>query len=118
MKILLIDDHAVVRQGLKRSEEHTSELQSPDQHSFPTRRSSDLHNTRSIGLLGMRERAALLDGDIQWHGERGSGTTVTVRIPHPEKPRRKNELIQHENLAHRRPRRRPTGPKEIGRAHV
>src|SRR5947208_3069488 len=25
-----------------RSEEHTSELQSPDQHSFPTRRSSDL----------------------------------------------------------------------------
>src|SRR5438552_3021575 len=26
-----------------RSEEHTSELQSPDQHSFPTRRSSDLN---------------------------------------------------------------------------
>src|SRR5207244_2127202 len=26
----------------KRSEEHTSELQSPDQHSLPTRRSSDL----------------------------------------------------------------------------
>src|SRR5947208_828665 len=26
-----------------RSEEHTSELQSPDQHSFPTRRSSDLY---------------------------------------------------------------------------
>src|SRR5438552_2054602 len=28
--------------SVKRSEEHTSELQSPDQHSFPTRRSSDL----------------------------------------------------------------------------
>src|SRR5947208_307273 len=28
--------------GATRSEEHTSELQSPDQHSFPTRRSSDL----------------------------------------------------------------------------
>src|SRR5438552_3476380 len=27
---------------LERSEEHTSELQSPDQHTFPTRRSSDL----------------------------------------------------------------------------
>src|SRR5947208_2237620 len=30
------------KQAITRSEEHTSELQSPDQHSFPTRRSSDL----------------------------------------------------------------------------
>src|SRR5438552_1617850 len=29
-----------------RSEEHTSELQSPDHHSFPTRRSSDLQSTK------------------------------------------------------------------------
>src|SRR5947208_2734998 len=32
----------VQRNAKVRSEEHTSELQSPDHHSFPTRRSSDL----------------------------------------------------------------------------
>src|SRR5947208_3263602 len=35
-----------------RSEEHTSELQSPDQHSFPTRRSSDLAKNQASWLFG------------------------------------------------------------------
>src|SRR5947208_2261321 len=39
MVVLIVIDLSLV---LARSEEHTSELQSPDQHSFPTRRSSDL----------------------------------------------------------------------------
>src|SRR5947208_1525035 len=34
-----------------RSEEHTSELQSPDQHSFPTRRSSDLDDAPSSQVM-------------------------------------------------------------------
>jgi len=40
-------------------------------------------NTRSIGLIGMRERAALVGGEIALEGAPGQGTTVTVRIPLP-----------------------------------
>ena len=34
-----------------------------------------------MGLLGMRERAALIDGDVQIESAPGKGTTVFVRIP-------------------------------------
>lgn len=43
----------------------------------------EIANTRSIGLLGMRERAALMNGEINFSGQPGVGTTVTVRIPLP-----------------------------------
>ncbi|MGH9450221.1 MAG: PAS domain-containing sensor histidine kinase [Terriglobia bacterium] len=36
---------------------------------------------KSLGILGMRERAALLGGNLVFRGAPGSGTTVTVRIP-------------------------------------
>jgi len=42
---------------------------------------AEIHNTKSIGLLGLRERAALLDGTVRIEGERGRGTTLTARIP-------------------------------------
>src|SRR5882672_3180208 len=43
IEIRRADDHVVDRPAARRSEEHTSELQSHrDLHSFPTRRSSDL----------------------------------------------------------------------------
>ena len=74
----------------------------------------DIHNTKSIGLLGMRERAALLGGDVQLHGEPGKGTTVTVSIPHPAKTlaRGRNKANHcHENSIDRRPRRRAAGPE-------
>ncbi len=35
----------------------------------------------SIGLLGMRERAHLIGGEIDITGVQGEGTTVTVRLP-------------------------------------
>ncbi|MCI0388194.1 MAG: PAS domain S-box protein [Acidobacteria bacterium] len=35
----------------------------------------------ALGILGMRERAALLGGDVLVKGEPGKGTTVTARIP-------------------------------------
>jgi PAS domain S-box-containing protein len=44
----------------------------------------------SLGLLGMRERAILLGGEVMIHGGRGGkGTTVTLRMPlaDPEGPR-------------------------------
>jgi PAS domain S-box-containing protein len=38
---------------------------------------------KSLGLVGMRERALLLNGEIQIEGVAGEGTTLTLRIPLP-----------------------------------
>jgi PAS domain S-box-containing protein len=41
----------------------------------------DLRNLNSLGLLGMRERARLLGGEVSISRQSGGGTTVTVLIP-------------------------------------
>ena len=41
----------------------------------------DIINRRSMGLLGMRERARALGGDILIRGQPGVGTTIEARIP-------------------------------------
>ena len=38
---------------------------------------------RSLGLVGMKERALLLDGELEIDGGLGSGATMTLRIPLP-----------------------------------
>ena len=38
-------------------------------------------HTRSLGLLGMKERALLVDGEVTIAGAPGAGTTVVVRVP-------------------------------------
>jgi signal transduction histidine kinase len=38
-------------------------------------------NSKSLGLLGMRERVRLLAGELEIQGAAGAGTTVTVRVP-------------------------------------
>jgi signal transduction histidine kinase len=38
-------------------------------------------DARSLGLLGMRERAAQIGGRIEFRGEPGQGTTVTLTVP-------------------------------------
>jgi two-component system sensor histidine kinase UhpB len=35
----------------------------------------------SLGMLGMRERAAALGGEVLFTSAPGRGTTVTVRLP-------------------------------------
>jgi signal transduction histidine kinase len=42
---------------------------------------SEISNAKSLGLLGMRERAILLGGEIKISGTPRKGTKVTVRIP-------------------------------------
>lgn len=42
---------------------------------------NEIHSPKSIGLLGMQERARLQTGEVQIHGSPGRGTTVTVRLP-------------------------------------
>ena len=39
------------------------------------------HNVLRMNLLGMRERARLRSGEVQFQGRPGQGTTVTVRLP-------------------------------------
>lgn len=39
-------------------------------------------NSRSLGLLGMKERALLFGGEVRVTGKEGAGTTVVVRVPH------------------------------------
>jgi signal transduction histidine kinase len=65
---------------------------------------AEIHNTKSIGLLGIRERAALLGGTLRIEGGRGKGTTLTARIPETFVVR--TRLHSHENSHHRRSRRR------------
>ncbi len=38
-------------------------------------------NTRSLGLLGMKERALLVGGEVEISGAEGRGTRVVVRVP-------------------------------------
>lgn len=40
-----------------------------------------LSDSKSLGLLGMRERALLLGGEVTIKGIKGKGTIVTVRVP-------------------------------------
>jgi signal transduction histidine kinase len=74
----------------------------------------EITDRRSIGLLGMEERAALLGGEFHIKGEPGKGTSVTVRIPLAR--RRQNRPASHENPDRRRPRGSETGLEaDIGR---
>ena len=63
---------------------------------------AELNDTRSIGVLGMRERAALLQGELQITGVPGQGTTVAVRIPLAR--RIQTNQREHEDSYRRRPR--------------
>jgi signal transduction histidine kinase len=42
-----------------------------------------LNNTRSLGVVGMRERAVILGGEVEIGSVNGKGTRVTARIPKP-----------------------------------
>jgi PAS domain S-box-containing protein len=42
---------------------------------------AEMFNKKSLGLLGMRERAHLIGGQVDIIGLRGGGTTVHVRVP-------------------------------------
>jgi signal transduction histidine kinase len=42
---------------------------------------SEVSDRRSLGLLGMRERAAVFGGDVHIAGSTGKGTTVSVTVP-------------------------------------
>jgi signal transduction histidine kinase len=54
----------------------------------------EIRDPRSIGLLGMRERATLVGGTFEIAGRRGKGTVVTVRVPLGASPKRSGKPRQ------------------------
>jgi signal transduction histidine kinase len=44
-------------------------------------REEELRDPKSLGLLGMAERASLMDGKLDIHATAGGGTTATLTIP-------------------------------------
>ena len=46
----------------------------------------EIANTRSIGLVGMRERAMLIGGEVTLQGAPGKGTTMILRVPLTGRP--------------------------------
>ncbi len=68
---------------------------------------AELSNTRSIGLRGMRERAALFGGEVNIRGVHGKGTTVMVTIPVSRPVNYKKR--DNENTYRGRPRGSATG---------
>ena len=64
-----------------------------DQIDNPTLRSelqaqiAKLRSRRTFGLLGMRERATMLGGHLEFGNAPGSGARLTVRLPLGTRPR-------------------------------
>jgi signal transduction histidine kinase len=46
--------------------------------------SQEVGSARSLGLIGIRERAELVGGTARFEGIAGRGTIVSIRIPMPE----------------------------------
>ena len=51
-----------------------------------------------LGLLGIRERVAAVDGKLKLESEPGSGTTLVIRIPAPVLIQEK--VFSYERAAH------------------
>ena len=65
---------------------------------------TEIFNNKSMGLLGMRERASLLGGTFKIESiPRGKGTRVRVSIP--VQRRQRAPELNHENTVSRRPHR-------------
>jgi signal transduction histidine kinase len=49
-------------------------------------RENEIFHSKSLGLLGIRERVYLWGGKVKIHGIQGKGTTLAVQIPLPASP--------------------------------
>jgi signal transduction histidine kinase len=48
----------------------------------------EIHDPKSFGLIGIRERAQYWQGTVEIIGKQGSGTTIMVRFPMPPEERK------------------------------
>ena len=68
--------------ALERHADHVSLIIEDDGVGFDASQAAiDTHGIGGVGLLGMRERAALIGADLQIESTVGRGTTVFVRLP-------------------------------------
>lgn len=79
--------------GCLKQEESTLTLEVTDNGRGITE--EEISDPKSLGLLGMKERARSLGGGIELHGSPRKGTTVTLRIPMTEM------VGNHDQSAHR-----------------
>ena len=72
---------------LERHADHVSLIIEDDGVGFDaSTAAADTHGARGIGLVGMRERAALIGADLQIESTVGGGTTIFVRVPLADMP--------------------------------
>jgi two-component system sensor histidine kinase NreB len=50
---------------------------------------------RTFGVLGMRERIAVLGGKVRIHSVKGKGTQIKVTLPQPGEPARQHASVEH-----------------------
>ena len=61
---------------------------SDDGGAFQVERILDDHGLRRLGLLGMRERLAMVGGRLTITSATGTGTLITAEVPIPPSKRR------------------------------
>jgi two-component system, NarL family, sensor histidine kinase UhpB len=73
--------------ALERHADHVSLIIEDDGVGFDaSKAANDTHGVGGVGLVGMRERAALIGGDLQIESTVGRGTTIFVRAPLADMP--------------------------------
>ena len=73
---------SVVNMSIEIEEEALTMIISDDGRGFAIpQRASELVRSGKLGIVGMRERARLVDGTLIVQSEPGKGTTVTLRVP-------------------------------------
>jgi len=67
--------------ALERHADHVSLIIEDDGVGFDAAKAADDAHGGGVGLVGMRERAALIGADLQIESTAGHGTTIFVRVP-------------------------------------
>ncbi len=104
IRVLLADDHSIVRGGLARIVEESGDIEVVAEAADGREAIQQVHKARpdvavvdngqgfdakdiaaseGLGLAGMRERASLLGGSLEIRSRPGKGTRVCFRLPVP-----------------------------------
>lgn len=80
--------HARAHHVIVRLEARRGELQLSVQDDGRGITAAEIASPQALGLVGMRERALLWDGVVEWRAREGGGTVVELRLPLTEGRRR------------------------------
>jgi two-component system CheB/CheR fusion protein len=71
---------------LERRDGHAVLVVEDDGVGFDPAEAAGWRGGRGLGLVGMRERAAILNGSVEFESEFGKGTTIFARVPAEARP--------------------------------